>query len=129
MAQCPRLPGFGDDQIRQWRALGSRLLLAGLLAASVGAGNALGASTTKPVPAKPQVSQPLRKVTTPAQRCTKLETQFDAALTTHGDAKNLTAAQKLRADGEHLCEEGQHAAGALRLAKALIDLGVKPDLN
>lgn len=114
---------------RQWRALVGRLLLAGLLTASVGAGNALGASTTKTVSPKPPASQPLKKVTTPAQRCTDLETQFDAALPKHGDAKNLTAAQRLRAEGQKLCEAGQHAAGALHLARALIDLGVKPDVN
>jgi len=114
---------------RQWRALAGWLLLAGGLAASAGAGSALGASTTKPVPSKPATLQPTKKVTTPAQRCADLESQFDAALLKHGDAKNLTAAQKLRAEGQHLCEEGQHAAGALRLAKALIDLGLKPDVN
>jgi len=114
---------------RQWRALAVRLFLAGLIVASAAAGNALGAAATKPVPPKPAASQPLKKVTTPAQRCTDLEGQFDAALLKHGDAKNLTAAQKLRAEGQHLCEEGQHAAGALRLARALIELGVKPDVN
>ena len=112
---------------RQWRALASRLLLAGLLTASAGAGNALDASKPKPVPPKPPASQLVKKVTTPAQRCTDLETQFDAALPKHRDAKNLAAAQTLRAAGQHLCEEGQHATGALRLARALIDLGVKPD--
>ena len=72
---------------------------------------------------------PAKKVTTPAQRCKDLEGQFDTALSKHNPAKALTAAQKLRADGERLCDAGQHAAGALRLAKALIDLGVKPDVN
>jgi hypothetical protein len=114
---------------RQWRALAGRLLLAGLLAAPAGAGTVLGASATKPLTPKPPATQPVKKVTTPAQRCTDLEAQFDAALPKHADAKNLTAAQKLRADGQHLCEEGQHAAGALRLVKALTDLGVKPDVN
>jgi hypothetical protein len=113
-----------------WRALAGRLLLAGSLVASAGAAVALGAPASKPAQPKPAAgSQPAKKVTTPAQRCTDLESQFDAALPKHGDAKNLAAAQKLRAEGEHLCEEGQHAAGALRLAKALVDLGVKPDLN
>ena len=112
---------------RQWRALAARLSLVGLIVAS--AGNALGAAATKPVPPKPAVSQPAKKVTTPTQRCTDLENQFDAALPKHSDAKNLTAAQKLRAEGQHLCEDGQHASGALRLARALVDLGVKPDVN
>jgi hypothetical protein len=114
---------------RRWRALVAGLSLVGLIVASAGAGNALGAAATKPVPPKPVAAQPAKKVTTPTQRCTDLEGQFDAALPKHGDAKNLTAAQKLRAEGQHLCEEGQHASGALRLAKALIDLGVKPDVN
>jgi hypothetical protein len=116
----------------QWRALAARLALAGLVVASAGAGNGLGAAATKPPPPKPAASQPAKpakKVTTPAQRCTDLESQFDAALPKHSDAKNLNAAQKLRAEGQHLCEEGQHAAGALRLARALVDLGVKPDVN
>ena len=93
-------------------------------------------ATTKPVPPKPAAAPPAKaaatpakKVTTPAQRCKDLEGQFDTALPKHNGAKTLTAAQKLRADGERLCDAGQHAAGALRLAKALIDLGVKPDVN
>src|SRR6266536_1652019 len=110
-------------------ALAGRLLLAAVLALPLGAGNALGASTTKPIAPKPVAAAPAKKVTTPAQRCSDLEGQFDIALPKHDDAKSLPAAQKLRADGQRLCDGGQHAAGALRLAKALIDLGVHPDGN
>jgi len=88
----------------------------------------VSAPITKPAPQKP-ATPPMKKVTTPAQRCKDLEEQFDAALPKHADAKNLTNAQKLRTEGQRLCDEGQHAAGALRLAKALVDLGVKPDVN
>jgi hypothetical protein len=111
--------------------LAAKLLLAGLLALSADAGSAFAVSaTTKPVPPKPAAAAiPAKKVTTPAQRCKDLEGQFDVALSKHSGAKMLTAAQKLRADGERLCDAGQHAAGALRLAKALVDLGVKPDVN
>src|SRR5262245_58464224 len=112
--------------------LAAKLLLAGILAvaAGAGAGNAFAVSaTTKPPPAKAAATAPVKKVTTPAQRCKDLEGQFDIALPKHAGAKMLTAAEKLRADGEHLCDAGQHAAGALRLAKALVDLGVKPDVN
>jgi hypothetical protein len=110
------------------RAFAGRLWLAGCLAALVGIGSLDAAPFTKPVTTKP-ATQPAKKVTTPAQRCKDLEEQFDIALPKHADAKNLNAAQKLRAEGQRLCEEGQHAAGALRLAKALVDLGVKPDVN
>src|SRR5437762_13996990 len=98
-------------------ALAGRLLLAAIVALSAGTGNALGAAATKPVPPKPPAAAPAKKVTTPAQRCSDLEGQFDVALPKHDDAKSLPAAQKLRADGQHLCDAGQHAAGALRLAK------------
>src|SRR5438067_1104297 len=113
-------------------ALAGRLLLAAAMALASGAGHALGASANKPITPKPAAAaptKPAKKVTTPAQRCTELEGQFDGALQKHNDAKSLPAAQKLRTDGQRLCDGGQHAAGALRLAKALIDLGVKPDDN
>ena len=113
---------------RQWRAFAGRLWLAGCIAALLGIGSPVAAPITKLVTPK-TVTPPAKKVTTPAQRCKDLEEQFDAALPKHADAKNLTTAQRLRAEGQHLCEEGQHAAGALRLAKALVDLGVKPDVN
>ena len=116
---------------RAWHpaALASRVLLAVGLALSSSVGNALSASATKPVPPKPATAAPAKKVTTPAQRCTDLEGEFDIALPKHSDSKSLSAAQKLRADGQRLCEAGQHAAGALRLAKALAALGVKPEVN
>jgi hypothetical protein len=113
---------------RHWRALAGRLWLAGCVAALLGIGSPVAAPVTKPATTK-TATQPTKKVTTPAQRCKDLEDQFDTALPKHADAKNLPTAQRLRAEGEHLCEEGQHAAGALRLARALVDLGVKPDVN
>jgi hypothetical protein len=116
-------------RLRHWRALAGRLWLAGSLAALIDIGSPVAAPVTIR-PATPKTTtQPAKKVTTPAQRCKDLEEQFDTALPKHVDAKNLSTAQRLRAEGQHLCEEGQHAAGALRLAKALVDLGVKPDVN
>lgn len=112
-------------------ALAARLLFAAVLGLATGTGTAFAASATPKAapPPKPAAAAAAKKVTTPAQRCTDLEGQFDVALPKHGGSKTLGAAQKLRADGQRLCDAGQHAAGALRLAKALVDLGVKPDVN
>ena len=113
---------------RHGRALAGCIWLAACVAAIVATGSSgAAAPVTKPTVAK--TAPPAKKVTTPAQRCKDLEEQFDIALPKHPEAKNISAAQKLRAEGQHLCEEGQHAAGALRLARALVDLGVKPDVN
>ncbi len=117
------------ERDRHWRALAGAAWLAVCVAATVGIGTpGTAAPVTKPATQKP-APQPTKKVTTPAQRCKDLEEQFDTALPKHGDAKNLVTAQRLRSEGQRLCDEGQHAAGALRLAKALVDLGVKPDVN
>jgi hypothetical protein len=110
-------------------ALAGWLLVSAVLALSSGFGSAFGAPATKPPQPKPATAAPAKKVTTPAQRCSDLESQFDVALPKHSDSKSLTSAQKLRADGQRLCDAGQHAAGALRLVKALADLGVKPEVN
>jgi hypothetical protein len=111
------------------RALAGFLWLAACVAALTSVGSpGIAAPITKPMTQKATVP-PVKKVTTPAQRCKDLEEQFDVALPKHADARNLVTAQKLRTEGQHLCETGQHAAGALRLARALVDLGVKPDVN
>jgi len=77
----------------------------------------------QPVPQKP----PMPKVITPAQRCAALEKQFDEALKGTFDDRNLPAAKKLRSEGGHLCESGRHAAGALRLARALQAIGLEAE--
>src|SRR5262249_58898138 len=108
-------------------ALLCRLMLAASVTVAAGAGGALGASAKAPAQKPAAAVAPEKKVTTPTQRCKALEVQFDQALPKHSDGKSQPTAQKLRADGQRLCDAGQHAAGALRLAKALIDLGVRPD--
>lgn len=75
--------------------------------------------------AKPSSSE-IHKVTTPAERCSALERQFDTALLKGAEPRGLSSAKKLRAEGAHLCESGRHAAGALRLSRALADLGLDP---
>ena len=61
----------------------------------------------------------------PAERCTALETQFDAAAPAHKTAKNFAAAEKLRADGGKLCTAKHYSAGERKIVAALKDLGVK----
>jgi hypothetical protein len=100
--------------MRQGLNVGSRLAVASIFLLAPLAGGTLAAPPKKP----PAV------VVTPAERCDSLERQFDKALPKHEDAKALTAAKKLRVQGEKLCDRGKHAAGALALAQALADLGV-----
>ena len=102
-------------RLRQGLNVGSSLAIAGLCLFAPLAGGTLAASPPK---------KPATVVMTPAERCDSLERQFDRALPKHEDAKALTAARKLRAQGEKLCDHGKHAAGALALAEALTDLGV-----
>ena len=75
---------------------------------------------------------PAAGVVTPTERCQALEKQFDQAIRRHEDTHGvstatLAAAKTLRAEGEKLCSAGRHAAGALDLARALADLGIKAD--
>ena len=105
------------------------LVLAGLALAPF---SALGAATPpllQPVAAKvqPPAKAPAPNIITPAQRCTALEKQFDEALKDSYDGHNLNAAKKLRAEGGHLCETGRHAVGALRLARALEEIGLEAE--
>jgi hypothetical protein len=104
------------------------LVLAGLALSTTAA---LGAEPVlEPVSAKVPVAPqkpPMPKVITPAQRCSALEKQFDEALKGTFDDRNLSAAKKLRSEGGHLCESGRHAAGALRLARALQEIGLEAE--
>jgi hypothetical protein len=93
--------------------------LAGMMLLAVPAASATAPAKTA------KVEQPATRITTPAQRCAALEKQFDDAAKTEADGKNLASAKKLRAEGGHLCEVGRHAAGALRLSRALAEIGLK----
>ncbi len=111
--------GFLKDGHNRW--LGWIVAAVAILTASAAISGSL-----LPPKAAPRVAPVTRHVTTPAQRCAALEKQFDAALLKGVPARNLVNAKRLRAEGGHLCEIGRHAAGALRLSRALADLGLKP---
>ena len=64
---------------------------------------------------------------TPAQQCTKLEKQFDAAIKTHGTAAKAADAKQARTDGGDLCKSADKKAdGVKKLQEAVTDLGLKP---
>jgi hypothetical protein len=77
------------------------------------------ASTTKQKPA--ETTQKL------SDRCAALETQFDQAITTHGNATKAAAAKQLRSKGGTLCSSNNQSHGIKTLQQALKDLGVKPN--
>ena len=62
-----------------------------------------------------------------SDRCAALETQFDQAITTHGNAAKAAAAKQLRTKGASLCSANKQANGIKNLEQALKDLGVKPN--
>jgi hypothetical protein len=62
-----------------------------------------------------------------ADRCAALETQFDQAITTHGNATKAAAAKQLRTKAGTLCNTNKQASGIKNLQQALKDLGVKPN--
>lgn len=63
---------------------------------------------------------------TPAQRCTALEQQFDKVAPAHKMVKDYTEATKLRADAGTACAQHKEADGIKKLESALGILGVKP---
>ena len=73
---------------------------------------------------KPKPTQNTQKLT---DRCSALETQFDQAITTHGNAAKAAAAKQLRTKGGTLCSANKQASGIRNLQQALKDLGVKPN--
>jgi hypothetical protein len=73
---------------------------------------------------KPKPTQNTQKL---ADRCSALETQFDQAITTHGNAAKAAAAKQLRTKGGTLCSANKQASGIRNLQQALKDLGVKPN--
>jgi O-acetylhomoserine/O-acetylserine sulfhydrylase-like pyridoxal-dependent enzyme len=85
---------------------------------------ALADSTTTPATAKPKPTENTQKL---ADRCSALETQFDQAITTHGNAAKAAAAKSLRSKGGSLCSSNKQASGIKNLQQALKDLGLKPN--
>jgi O-acetylhomoserine/O-acetylserine sulfhydrylase-like pyridoxal-dependent enzyme len=84
---------------------------------------ALADSTPATSTVKPKPTQNTQKM---ADRCSALETQFDQAITTHGNAAKAAAAKSLRTKGGTLCSSNKQASGIKNLQQALKDLGVKP---
>jgi hypothetical protein len=63
---------------------------------------------------------------TAAEKCTKLEQQFDDAIKTHGKAAKANEAKNMRTEGGNLCAGGKQADGVTKLQQAIKALGVKP---
>ncbi|HVJ42684.1 MAG TPA: hypothetical protein VM639_14375 [Dongiaceae bacterium] len=64
---------------------------------------------------------------TPAQQCTKLEKQFDAAIKKHANDPKAADAKQARTDGGDLCKSADKKAdGVKKLQDAVTDIGLKP---
>lgn len=64
---------------------------------------------------------------TPAQQCTKLEKQFDAAIKKHGTDAKAADAKQARVDGGTMCKStDKQTDGVKKLQEAVTDLGLKP---
>jgi hypothetical protein len=64
---------------------------------------------------------------TPAQQCTKLEKQFDAAIKKHGTDAKAADAKQARTDGGTMCKStDKQADGVKKLQEAVTDIGLKP---
>lgn len=64
---------------------------------------------------------------TPAQQCTKLERQFDAAIKKHANDPKVADAKQLRSNGGDLCKSADKKAdGVKKLQEAITDIGLKP---
>lgn len=64
---------------------------------------------------------------TPAQQCTKLEKQFDAAIKKHANDPKAADAKQARADGATMCKStDKQADGVKKLQEAVTDIGLKP---
>lgn len=72
-------------------------------------------------------TKPTQNTQKMADRCAALETQFDQAIATHGNAAKAAAAKQLRTKGGTLCSANKQASGIKNLQQALKDLGVKPN--
>jgi len=98
-------------------ALSLTLLGAPVLAAGPNAG-------TMPVKGAKQTATMM----TPAQKCSALEKQFDAAIKKHGKADKAAEARTMRTQGGELCANGKRGDGVARLESALKGIGVKPKI-
>jgi hypothetical protein len=103
-----------------------RTSIAAALAAILlsGAAYADSATTTTTQTTKSKTTEQSQKL---ADRCSALETQFDQAITTHGNAAKAGAAKSLRTKGGTLCNANNQKMGIRNLTQALKDLGVKPN--
>ena len=68
----------------------------------------------------------LAATTTAAQKCTRLEKQFDQALARHEKTDKAADAKTLRTEAGTLCTSGKADDGVAKLHEALNDLSVKP---
>ena len=94
--------------------------LAAILLSTAALADSTTTTTTATKPKPTEQSQSL------ADRCSALETQFDQAITTHGNATKAAAAKSLRTKGGNLCNSNKQTNGIKNLQQALKDLGVKP---
>ena len=97
-------------------------LVAGLAAALLSTAAFADSTTTTPT-TKTKPTEQSQKL---SDRCSALETQFDQAITSHGNATKAAAAKSLRTKGANLCNSNKQASGIKTLQQALKDLGVKP---
>ena len=84
------------------------------------------ADSTTPATSTTTKSKPTETSQKLADRCSALETQFDQAIATHGNAAKVAQAKTLRTKGETLCNSNKQSSGIKNLMQALKDLGVKP---
>ena len=63
---------------------------------------------------------------TPAQECTRWQSQFDKEIRSHANHAKAPAAKQLRDQGVAACKAGNATDGAKRLQQALNDIGIKP---
>ena len=86
-----------------------------------------GAAHADSATINPTTKKPMENSQRMADRCAALETQFDQAITSHGNATKAAAAKQLRTKGGDLCKANNPANGIKNLEQALKDLGVKPN--
>jgi len=100
-----------------------RTSIAAGLAAILLSGAALADSTAATKAPATKTTEQSQKL---ADRCAALETQFDQAIASHGNAAKAAAAKELRSKGGNLCKANQRASGIKNLQQALKDIGLKP---
>lgn len=100
-----------------------RMLVTAAAAVLMLAGGAFAASPpSHDYAARPQ----LAAAKTPAEQCTALEKQFDAAIVKHATAAKAADAKTLRQEASTLCTTGKAPDGVKKLEQAFKDIGVKP---